>query len=313
MTFTIFTPTYNRAHLLPRLYNSLCRQSFRDFEWICVDDGSTDNTQEVMEKLMEENVSLANTFPIRYYKKKNGGKHTAINKGIQVAKGELFFIADSDDLLPPNALKSVFDIWESIKDDSSFGGVCGFDKIVGRDEIIGSGFPNKVKLATYTLPDKTTIQYIDGTNISIRFGLGITGDMKEVFRTSVLREFPFPEIDREKFCPEVLVWNRIATKYKLRYINQAIYIADYQKNGITFGITKARMNSPVATTTTYREMVDYNVPVGCKIKASINYWRFYFCLTDKPYKMKEYRLGGVWQIFSPVGYAMHILDKLNIK
>ena len=99
MFITVFTPTYNRGYLLPRLFSSLRNQSFKDIEWLIVDDGSTDNTHDVVMAFIEENI-----IPIRYVFKRNGGKHQAINEGVKHAKGELFFIVDSDDMLPTNAL-----------------------------------------------------------------------------------------------------------------------------------------------------------------------------------------------------------------
>lgn len=192
-SITVFTPTYNRAKLLPRLYKSLCKQTYLDFEWLIVDDGSTDNTEEIINKKLEIRKSK---FKVKYYKKENGGKHTAINLGVKLADGDLIFIADSDDTLPLNAIETVIKYWNSIKDDKSFAGVCGLDADP-QGRIIGSGLPSEI---------------IDDNSINIRYKLGISGDMKEVFRTDVLREFPLPEIEGERFCPEMLVWNRISTK-----------------------------------------------------------------------------------------------------
>ena len=198
MFITVFTPTYNRGYLLPRLFSSLRNQSFKDIEWLIVDDGSTDNTHDVVMAFIEENI-----IPIRYVFKRNGGKHQAINEGVKHAKGELFFIVDSDDMLPTNALKRVAEVYRQIKEDRSFGGVAGVDAYPdGR--IVGSGLPAPI---------------IDCNSIDIKSKYHVAGDLSEVFRTDVIREFPFPEIEGEKFCPEVLVWNRIARKYKLRYFN----------------------------------------------------------------------------------------------
>ena len=99
---TVLTPTFNRASLLPRLYKSLCKQTYRDFEWLVIDDGSSDHTKEILDQFVKEN-----KISIRYYYKTNGGKHTAINLGLDVAKGEIFFIADSDDVLLPDSLSIV--------------------------------------------------------------------------------------------------------------------------------------------------------------------------------------------------------------
>ncbi|MDD7273533.1 MAG: glycosyltransferase family A protein [Prevotella sp.] len=290
MIFTIFTPTYNRAFLLPRLFKSLKQQTFKDFEWLIVDDGSADNTEEVVFAFQKENT----TFPIRYIKKENGGKHTAINIGVSLAQGELFFIADSDDILPSVALDIVSSTWNEVKEDSSFCGVCGLDATF-EGKIIGTGLP-------------TT--YIDGSNIEVRLSMGITGDMKEVFLTSVLKDFPFPEIPGERFCPEVLVWNRMGTKYKLRYINEVIYTAEYQEGGITARITKARMQSPIATMMTYAEMLDYSIPLKVKIRAAINYWRFSFCVDNKTRRPK---ISRKWEVFKHIGWFMYLKDKQKCK
>lgn len=286
---TVFTPTYNRAGLLARLFNSLRSQTLTDFEWVIVDDGSTDETENTVKGF----VDAAGGFPIRYFKKQNGGKHTAINFGVEVAEGELFFIADSDDTLPADSLDTVIKYWNEIKDNNSFAGVCGLDEY-SNSEIIGSGLPAEV---------------IDASSLYVRFKLGVKGDMKEVFRTSVLKEFPFPVIDGEKFCPEMLVWNRIASKYILRYFNKPIYVVDYQKDGISSNIIKSRMLSPVGTTITYYEMTTYKlVPFAAKIKAAINYWRFKFCIKDKERLNQIPSLGGWLNIVAPIGWLMHKRD-----
>ena len=130
--------------------------------------------------------------------------------------------------------------------------------------------------------------------------------MKEVFRTSVLREFPFPEITGERFCPEVLVWNRIASKYKLRHINQIIYLVEYQQDGITAAITRSRMNSPIASTMTYAEMLDYDISLKWKIRSAINYWRFRYCIKNKALKAPDVK--WYWKAFQLIGLIMHLKD-----
>ena len=236
MLFTVFTPTFNRAALLPRLYESLCRQTFRDFEWVIVDDGSTDNTAAVVDGFRGKE----NLFPIRYFRKVNGGKHTAINYGVQKASGELFLILDSDDELPMDSLNKIAEAWQSVASlpakGKQIGGICGY--MAHRDgTVIGHPTINGV-----------------ADSIELRYIYGVTGDMCEVFRTMVLREFPFPEIQGEKFCPEVLVWNRIATKYTLKIFPEIIYLRDYLQGGLTDNITLVRMRSPAASMMTYSEM-----------------------------------------------------------
>ncbi len=284
---TILTPTYNRASLLPRLFESLLRQTNKDFEWIVVDDGSTDDTREVVANLKEK---CGGAFPMGYVYKVNGGKHMAINIGAERARGELLFIADSDDLLTDDALETVANSWHDISDDKSFAGIAGLDIAMDTREVIGSGLPQ---------------EHIDCNAIDIRYRHHVTGDMKEVFRTEVLREFPFPEFAGERFCPEQLVWFRMARRYKLRYINKPIYIADYQPDGITAGITRARMRNPSASMLTYAELTECPVPFLVKVKAAINFWRFWHCRTATSVVP---RVALRWHWLRPLGWMMHVRD-----
>lgn len=291
-SISVITPTYNRGKLLWRLCASISKQTYRDFEWLIVDDGSTDDTRKIVEEQILKETNN-NHLTVRYIYKSNSGKHTAVNKGVALANGELIFIADSDDMLPENAIETVVNEWTQIKDKSEFAGICGLDASFD-GKVIGSGLPAET---------------IDSTSIDVRFNKGVTGDMKEVFLRSVLQEFPFPEIRGERFCPEVLVWNRIATRYKLRYINKVIYLAEYQPGGITSSITQVRMNSPVATTITYAEMLKYDVPLVVKVKSAINYYRFKACINQsEKVKLPIPHIGIAWGVCKPLGWLMHRKD-----
>lgn len=283
MLITVFTPTYNRAHLLGRLYESLCAQRFTDFEWLIVDDGSTDGTASLVQSFIAKR-----RIDIKYLSQRNGGKHRAINHGVGQAKGELFFIVDSDDYLPADSLQSI--ATEYAKCDSSMGGVAGLDATDG-GKVIGSGLAQ---------------EFIECNSMEIRFKHHVTGDLAEVFKTSVMREFPFPEIDGEKFCPEALVWNRIALKYNLRYFNKVIYIAEYQDGGLTDNIVRVRRQSPVTSTTYYAELLLSSIPWGQKLKAAINYWRFRLCC-KKFSKVPQLPLA--WNAVWPLGWLMHLRDQ----
>ncbi|MBW4899965.1 glycosyltransferase family 2 protein [Prevotella melaninogenica] len=282
---TIFTPTYNRAGFLHRLYDTLILQTYKNFEWIIVDDGSKDNTKDVVSSFVKEG-----KLNIHYVQQENGGKHRAINTGVGLATGELFFILDSDDILPNNALELVVKTFQPIKHEMFFAGVSGIDgNFDGR--IIGSGLP---------------YDSIDCNSVDIRYKFHVTGDMKEVFRTSVMKEFPFPDIEGEKFCPEALVWNRIAQKYKLRYFNKIIYKVEYQPEGITSNIVKVRMKSPITSMMCYAEMLELNIPFKDKFKAAVNYWRFRLCYNGNGSYPK---VSGLWNAVAPLGWLMHLKDK----
>ncbi|QYR10321.1 glycosyltransferase family A protein [Prevotella sp. Rep29] len=283
---TVFTPTYNRAAYLLKVFESLLQQTFKDFEWVIVDDGSIDDTSVIIDNLQLTNDKF---FPIRYFYQENGGKHRAINRGVKEAKGELFLILDSDDMLPPNSLERIDFYYQQIKDNNSFGGVCGY--MAHHDgTVIGKG---------------CDIDVLDTSSIDLRYKYHVEGDMLEVFRTSVLKEIPFPEISKEKFVPEALVWNRIARKYKLRVFHEVVYFRDYLEGGLTDKIVKIRMNSPIASMMTYAEMTEFNIPFFAKVKAAINYWRFRFCsdANEKP------QIEWWWLWTAPLGWMMHLRDK----
>lgn len=288
---TVLTPSYNRAKLLVNAYESLRRQTCLDFEWLIVDDGSSDNTEEVISSIIKNK-----DFPIRYIKKENGGKHTAVNLGIRYASGEAILILDSDDELPNDSIATIEKEFESIKKDKAIGGICGY--MAHHDgEVIGK-----------PIIDCTA------SSLTLRYKFGVKGDMCEVFRTSVLREFPFPEIEGERFCPEALVWNRIAQKYTLKVIPKVIYYRDYLKGGLTDNIIRIRMQSPIASTMTYQELTTYmGVPLNAKIRAAINYWRFRFCIRHNEQKNSLPKLKGSLNFFAPLGLIMHWIDKIKVR
>ena len=209
---TIFTPTYNRAHLLPRLYNSLKSQRLTDFEWLIVDDGSFDNTTAIIQEFInEEKVS------IRYFFKENGGKHTAINFGVQKANGDFFLIIDSDDILAENALEIIELKISKIKNNPK---ICGVTALSGyyNGEIVGTEF----------LRDDWELSFTD-----IYFKHKITGDKFVAFKTDVLKKFPFPEPEGVKFIFEAVVWHEMAKNYNVLAINQVLQKKEYLQDGIS--------------------------------------------------------------------------------
>lgn len=284
MKLSIITPAYNRAHMLDAAYNSLCSQTCKNFEWIIVDDGSTDNTEQVC------NSFTSATFDFNYIKKENGGKHTAVNRGVKAANGEFLLILDSDDSIPANSVETILKYCEQIEDDKSFGGVAGY--MAHHDgEIIGHGCERRV---------------IDTNAIDIRFRYHLQGDMCEVYRTKVLRENPFPEVEGEKFCPEALVWNRIARHYRLRYFPEVVYYRDYLDGGLTDNIIKIRMKSPVLACMCYAEQCKLTIPYVEKMKSAINYWRFKLCV---PSRKNVPNIDWYWLWVYPLAVVFHHRDK----
>jgi glycosyltransferase involved in cell wall biosynthesis len=217
MLLTIFTPTFNRAYILPKLYKSLCAQKKDDydFEWLIIDDESSDNTCELINAWKKEN----NNFQINYFKQKHGGKHRALNKAFDYAKGKYIFIVDSDDSLKENAVKLI-DSWIlEIDDDTHFAGVAGM-KISNTGKVWG-GTKNFKQ------------SYVDATNFERR-KYNLLGDKAEIYRTKILKMYKFPEIANEFFVTEDYCWMQIAAAgYKIRWHNEPIYVCEYLEDGLT--------------------------------------------------------------------------------
>lgn len=223
MKLSIFTPTFNRAYIIEKLYRSLQLQSQFEFEWIVIDDGSTDNTEELFKRWIKDE----NSFPITYLKQQNGGKHRAINRAVNLSKGELFFIVDSDDYLMPSAVERLIH-WESTIAQKQ--GFCGISGLRGKTQfsMIGGTFSGDYCDAYY--------------HERQRFNL--VGDKAEAFYTSILKQFPFKEFDNETFLTEATVWLPMGSKYKIRYFNEIIYIGDYLSDGLSENNNKFILDNP---------------------------------------------------------------------
>lgn len=284
---SIVTATYNRAHLLPRLYESLKSQKNKDFEWVVIDDGSIDNTENLIIKLKFENL-----IDINYIKKENGGKHTALNIGVEIAKYDYIFFVDSDDILPVNSISVICDKINLIKNNKDYNYIAG---------VCGSKAHLNGQLTGTTLNKDLICNYLE-----FRYLYKITGDKAEVFKKKILKEFKFPEFEGEKFCPEALVWNRIAQSYNMYFFDDVIYLCEYQQGGLTDKIFKIRKESPNSTLLYYKELYETKEVNGLvRIKALINFWRFYYN-SD----LKEYS-GGLPS--SNLNFVFSFLMKIYVK
>jgi len=243
---TVFTAVYNRAHTLDRLYQSLKRQTFRDFEWVVVDDGSIDNT----EQLINSYISSKDFFSITYYKQKHGGKHRAINNGLDLAKGELFFLVDSDDYITDNALERII-FWEDkIHNKKEYAGLCGLS---GYDikEYIGATFNG---------------EFLDITLIE-QYKKGISGDHANILYTDLFKKYKYPEFEGEWHIAPGVPFVRMAKDgYKLRYFNEIIYIAEYLEDGLTKMGDKKILENFKGYTLRTKEWLDINIPLKRKIE-----------------------------------------------
>lgn len=211
---TVFTPTYNRGYIIEKLYKSLQQQTCNCFEWLVIDDASNDGTEKLFKQWMQEK----NSFPIRYYyRSEGGGKHRAINEGVKLAQGSLFFIVDSDDSLTDSTIQKLIEWDAQIENKENFAGVAG-NKCYPNMTIVGTTFSGN---------------FVDAPSTE-RAKLNINGDKAEAYYTKILRKYPFPEFEGERFITERVVWDKIgADGYKIRWYNDNIYICDYLPDGLT--------------------------------------------------------------------------------
>ncbi len=227
MRITVFTPTYNRRYILDQLYESLKRQKFTDFEWLVIDDGSTDNTGKLIEQWKSEN----KRFPIRYYYFENSGKQREINRALDLARGELFFTVDSDDIITDDALEKIDDWEKMLPQDKKFCGLTGSDG---------------------DMSGKATNPLFDGEYIDVTFfnryketGVFIGHDRPWVFYTEVHRKYKYPEFKGESFITEAVTWNRMAEDgYLIRCFNDVVYLREHQDDGLTNSIIHTLINNP---------------------------------------------------------------------
>lgn len=252
MMITVLTPTFNRGGgRLQSLWESLQKQTVKDFEWFVVDDGSTDDTKDLITQLQEKS-----DFPIRYIYKSNGGKHTALNVGIHTICSELIFIVDSDDCVTDDAVESILKIHKKYRSQNN---ICGYAFL--------RAFPDgKVNGKKFDVDEKI------GSYIDVRVNGDDTGaDKAEVFKTHCLKEFPFPEYSNEKFLGEDLVWVRMARKYEMVHINKAIYVGNYLEDGLTNNRRKHNIASPIGCMHRAEEFMESDLKTRYRIKGGLQY------------------------------------------
>ena len=222
-TLTIFTPAYNRAHTIGRTYESLCRQTSKDFEWLVIDDGSTDNTREIVERWIVDN-----KIPIRYIFQENEGMHGAHNTAYKNIHTELNTCIDSDDWMPDDAVEKIISLWKQYGSDK-VAGIVGLDSTKD-GKIIGDRFPEGVK--------ETTLRgYYEN--------LKGTGDKKLVYRTSVICSVPeYPLFEGEKYVGLLYKYNLVDEQYPLLVSNGVFVIVDYQNDGSSRGMWRQYWNNP---------------------------------------------------------------------
>jgi len=288
---TVFTPTFNRGKYLNRVFESLQIQDFNMFEWLIIDDGSNDETEIVVKKI----ISISE-FRIRYIKQSNSGKHVAINKAVELAQGELFLILDSDDRCKSGALSFFYNEWEKISDKANeIAGITVLTEFENR-QIIGSSFPYY-----------KTIDFLPNFYSKHK----ITGDKWDIHQTSVLKKYKCPETKNEKFCPEGLIWNRISKQYKMLFINKSLKIVEYLPDGLSSNILKKRIDSPLNSLIYYEELIQNTSSTKLYLKSLINYFRFALHGDNFYFAYNKFPFSGLF--ISPLSFYLFMSDKNRIK
>ena len=218
---TVFTPTYNRADTLSRTYRSLCRQTCKDFEWLVVDDGSTDNTKGLVSQWIKENI-----IKIRYIHKENGGLHTGYNTAFSNITTELNVCIDSDDYMPDNAIEIIKTEWSKIINKSDIAGLIGLDFKLD-NVAIGGPFQ---QVGDYHIHEMCRFHQ---------------GDTKIVCRTDILKPLvPMPVFNGEKNFNPIYYYIQVDKDYRFRLVNENFCFVDYQDNGMSANIFRQYRNSP---------------------------------------------------------------------
>lgn len=300
--FTVLTPTYNRAHTLERAYQSLCLQSYQDFEWLVIDDGSTDNTRERVLAWQQE----AN-FPIVYQWQANQHKKTAFNHGVRLAQGELIVALDSDDTLEPNALEQMAAVWRDIPQVQRHNYVAVTGLCQRPDgKVVGELYP---------------YDQFDASSLDINFKYAVKGEKFGCLSTAVLRQFPFPE-HIDGFVPESLVWRSIARAgYLTRFVNQ-VYRVYYDSAD---SLSEQGQNSTQHALGLW--LLAHDTVVNCLpwfryqpkafLMAAARYTRFALYMRhNKVPRPEGYLLKGVGAralvlLMWPVGVVLYIRDRLR--
>ena len=247
---TIFTPTFNRAYILPKLYNSLKNQTSQNFVWLIVDDGSSDETKDLVQRFQDEN-----QIEIQYIFQENRGKHFAVNNGLRNTKTEFFCVIDSDDYLAKNAVEEMEGLSQKIKNDNLIAGFTfirfsektDFDKEkYGKREWIVSG--------------------------RAEYDWEFHGEMIYCYKTKIHQQFYFPEFEGEKFCSESLIYRRIERRYKILFTDKVLAFGDYLEDGLMNNYYQLLLKNPKSSLLNITERFKDRLSSEEKFSQAKTYW-----------------------------------------
>lgn len=280
---TVFTPSFNRGYILSQLYESLTRQTDQNFEWIIVDDGSTDNTESIVNNWLKDRL-----IDITYIQQENQGKHIAINTGLENAKGELFFIVDSDDKLKSNAIKEIRTFWNKNETDK-YSGILSYRQFPD-GKLVGTRLPQEIKHCKLRDSNKK---------------YGSIGDKVVIYRTDIYSRYKYPKFQGEKFFGESYVFNLIDDEYDMLVMDTPIYIFEYQPDGLSQNFRKLYRNNPNGMLESMTQAFKYEDNFKAKIKTLAHIG----CLSLKVHRFKSYFISSsipITIIATPLAIALYI-------
>ncbi|MFS0764139.1 glycosyltransferase family 2 protein [Peribacillus phoenicis] len=249
-TLTVFTPTYNRAYCLEKCYKSLVRQNNKDFIWLIIDDGSTDNTKEMAHHWIQEK-----KIDIKYYWQENQGMHGAHNTAYKIIETELNVCIDSDDYMADGAAESILSFWRK-HGNENVSGIAALDATIDH-QIIGSRLPEKLKSSTlFDLYNK----------------YGVTGDKKLVYRTELTKQYPYPVFKNEKYVGLAYKYYMLDKKYELLLMNEVLCHVEYLPDGSSRNMYNQYLKNPRGFSFYRKELM--KLPFGGKLfkyKQAIHY------------------------------------------
>ena len=284
---TVFTPAYNRAHTLPRTYESLCNQKCKDFCWLIIDDGSTDVTEQLVKGWMEKD----NGFEIQYIYKENGGMHTAHNMAYENITTELNVCVDSDDCMAEDGVAKILKKWDEVKD-SGYAGIIGLDADMN-GKIIGKSFPKSMK-------ETTLMGY---------YAMGGAGDKKLVYRTDIIKKYPpYPVFEGEKYVALAYKYRLIDQDYKLAVLPQILCNVEYQEDGSSGTMWKQYLKNPKGFAFWRKICMRYPESRKRKIVDCIHYCSSSQIAKDKWY-IRESPAKFMTFLCSPLGVVLTMMVK----
>lgn len=251
---TIFTPTYNRAHTLFRLYDSLKNQDCSWMEWLIIDDGSTDETKALIHQFI-----LEKKINIQYHYKKNGGKHTALNMGIQLATRRYFCCVDSDDCLAPDAITII----RKFVEEKNPKGVIAYKRNIKTDKLIGKEFP------TY-LSQSTLFELINSH--------GCAGDRTLIYQTKLIQSIHIPEPAGMQFFPETYLYDRFDEQYSCDLLREQLCICEYLEDGYSNSFRMLMIRNAVSMKWFYADRIDMKCSFWTRYRSVYRYMA-YSCLS----------------------------------